>query len=759
MKYLFTFLFFLLAGHSQAQNCSWQDLGGPMDMQGAELDANGNGRIFLTYHRPLQPRPVGVRCLDESGNILWDRWIAAPSPQTYTWGIGAEPLSNGGCVVLTSWAPPGYDQMHALLLDDQGNEVWTRLYQRAFVPYLHEHLVDYLEHPAGGYVMLSYAEDSSFAITRLDGNGVPRWCRRISYGPQLHSPRKLLVDPDGSLTAQGILDGNDGWVLRLDSSGNAAISSRWSGLFGYRMVRSSNGVLVSGRAGGFPGAMELDQAGAMVWARSYDMASSGSLFGRSMGTSSGGFLFTTHNGQDSLQVLRTDASGVPQAMWGREGQYDYLGRTGFVQLSGDTVGYYREWAPSLLWVHERLVRSWQGMDFSCEMGAVAVPPSTPLAITIDPTLPLVQPDSMKTWFSYTSQLPLPPTCEISVDLAVGPLRPGFSANLQGWAFGIGETSGPVSAVMKLEPYMTVNTSSPPGGVLAGDSITWTNLPPLGFSDSHHFEVQVALPPDTALIGQVAGLSFHASQDSLEVDLLNNSVMRNRLITSGWDPNDKLVLPEQVYDPLVDSLLHYTIRFQNTGTDTAFNVVIVDSLPAEVSVGSFRMGGASHPCTYDLTTQGVLTFTFNNILLPDSGTNEPASHGLVTFTVRPDNGLALGTTISNEAGIYFDFNPPVITPPAEVVYGIVNAVPEEMAGDGLGLYPVPVRETLTVVLPPGHAAQEVLVYTADGRLLERRGGQLAGGRVQVDVQHLPQGLYLLQVVDREGRRLVARFLKE
>ena len=58
--------------------------------------------------------------------------------------------------------------------------------------------------------------------------------------------------------------------------------------------------------------------------------------------------------------------------------------------------------------------------------------------------------------------------------------------------------------------------------------------------------------------------------------------------------------------------------------------------------------------------GALLFTFNNILLPDSNTNEPASHGYVIYSIETDSGLFAGTMINNTADIYFDLNEPVIT---------------------------------------------------------------------------------------------------
>ena len=64
-------------------------------------------------------------------------------------------------------------------------------------------------------------------------------------------------------------------------------------------------------------------------------------------------------------------------------------------------------------------------------------------------------------------------------------------------------------------------------------------------------------------------------------------------------------------------------------------------------------------TVDPTTR-ELEFYFQNIMLPDSVSNEPESHGLVSFTIRPEAGLPLLTELNNTAAIYFDNNPPIIT---------------------------------------------------------------------------------------------------
>lgn len=134
-------------------------------------------------------------------------------------------------------------------------------------------------------------------------------------------------------------------------------------------------------------------------------------------------------------------------------------------------------------------------------------------------------------------------------------------------------------------------------------------------------------------------------------------------TAAYDPNDKQAVPTgygtaHYVEP--NSPLEYTIRFQNTGNDTAFTVVLRDTLSAWLDPTTVRPGASSHTYTWDLSGTGHLTFTFENILLPDTATNLEASQGFVKYTIWPKDSVPLESQVLNRAGIYFDFNPPIIT---------------------------------------------------------------------------------------------------
>ncbi len=135
------------------------------------------------------------------------------------------------------------------------------------------------------------------------------------------------------------------------------------------------------------------------------------------------------------------------------------------------------------------------------------------------------------------------------------------------------------------------------------------------------------------------------------------------ITGSYDPNDKTGYPTGLTEQHFiqpNQQIQYVVRFQNTGTDTAFTVVVRDTLDSDLNIFTVTPGVASHPYTFRMYGPRVLEWTFSNILLPDSNVNELESHGFLTYHVEQSPNLPDGTQILNEADIYFDFNEPVIT---------------------------------------------------------------------------------------------------
>jgi hypothetical protein len=139
---------------------------------------------------------------------------------------------------------------------------------------------------------------------------------------------------------------------------------------------------------------------------------------------------------------------------------------------------------------------------------------------------------------------------------------------------------------------------------------------------------------------------------------------DQVVVCAYDPNDKQSDPaglgtQGYIDPELP-YLDYTIRFQNTGNDTALTVIIRDQLDTNLVWSSFEKLASSHPAEAVIGLNGEAVFTFEDIYLPDSLTNEIASHGFIKYRIYLQPGLPLGTSIYNTASIYFDSNPAVIT---------------------------------------------------------------------------------------------------
>lgn len=228
----------------------------------------------------------------------------------------------------------------------------------------------------------------------------------------------------------------------------------------------------------------------------------------------------------------------------------------------------------------------------------------------------------------------------------------------------------------------------------------------------------------------------------------------------FDPNDKQGFPTGVgedHNIRPGQELEYLIRFQNTGTDTAFTVMIRDTLSAFLDPTSVRPGASSHAYTWSLSGEGVITFTFNNIHLPDSNINEPASHGFVQFRIAQQTNLPLGSVIENDAAIYFDFNDPIITNTTwHTLYKSPLMLATYEAGhnrtqQSLEIWPNPVKDQTNVRLKDASAgSKRVNLYNSTGQILQSL--HFTGQETKLKCSSLAQGQYWIQVTDVQGRTL-------
>ncbi|MGV3505437.1 MAG: DUF7619 domain-containing protein [Adhaeribacter sp.] len=198
------------------------------------------------------------------------------------------------------------------------------------------------------------------------------------------------------------------------------------------------------------------------------------------------------------------------------------------------------------------------------------------------------------------------------------------------------------------------------------------------------------------------------------------------ILDSFDPNDKQVVPvgltAEHYTP-TNTPLRYTVRFQNTGNDVAYRVVVVDTLARELDLSTLHVGAASHP--YQMSLAGkekpVLTFTFNNIMLPDSTSDPAGSNGFVQFSIKPLQGLPEKTGVENFADIFFDYNEPVRT--NTTVNRLYDLPPVVNAALQLSMGEVIATPSLTSFLPLQSQAGRVVTLSGSRFSADRAGNKV------------------------------------
>lgn len=204
--------------------------------------------------------------------------------------------------------------------------------------------------------------------------------------------------------------------------------------------------------------------------------------------------------------------------------------------------------------------------------------------------------------------------------------------------------------------LNYTSSSPVASNYTNPVITW-NFNNLNPSSVQNIDI-VFHVPSTIVAGTNLQNISAIYPIALDETPVNNRDTFYNVVRSSYDPNDKSVIPTgNIFSDFFSSgeYLDYTIRFQNTGTDTAFNIIIRDTLSSFLNLSSLEIVAASHTFSVSLNNAGMLEWDFANILLPDSTQDEPKSHGFVRFRIKPKNTLQLGNQIKNTAYIGFDFN--------------------------------------------------------------------------------------------------------
>ncbi|MDP4596802.1 MAG: T9SS type A sorting domain-containing protein [Crocinitomicaceae bacterium] len=290
----------------------------------------------------------------------------------------------------------------------------------------------------------------------------------------------------------------------------------------------------------------------------------------------------------------------------------------------------------------------------------------------------------------------------------------------------------------------------PNYTISGNTITW-NLNSAASSFSNYDVILFSVPG-----GLINGAqhfftsSIAPTGATIDCGTYNNTGSLLQILGNSYDPNDKNAstdymnenYPLGYLDAFIDDALTYTIRFQNTGTAPAQNIYIIDTLSAQLDWSSFTLLEATHPIQVINLGNGIMRFEFNQIWLPDSTSNEPQSHGHLTYRISENANNPIMSTIENTAYIYFDWNDPIITNTTFHQNMWLDQI-DELNGS-LAIYPNPAQTQISLGLTE---PSQVLIKDINGKVIFN---ELVGLGQTINIQAFESGVYLIEGAQQKGK---------
>jgi uncharacterized repeat protein (TIGR01451 family) len=222
------------------------------------------------------------------------------------------------------------------------------------------------------------------------------------------------------------------------------------------------------------------------------------------------------------------------------------------------------------------------------------------------------------------------------------------------------------------------------------------------------------------------------------------------VRAGCDPNEVFVSPVGcIASGAAANQLEYTIHFENYGNDTAHDIYVMDTLSDFVDPASVTIVNSSAEMYVSALRYGsghnVLRFDFPHINLLDSS-HHNESNGSVIFTINTRPGLAIGTTIPNHAGIFFDYNEVVMT---NTVGNTIGCPPVNVAvidKHDVQIYPNPATDELTIKTERGAYQSFTISNSLGQQFIEQ---QFDAAMTAVNIKTLPAGLYYISLRGESG----------
>ncbi len=331
---------------------------------------------------------------------------------------------------------------------------------------------------------------------------------------------------------------------------------------------------------------------------------------------------------------------------------------------------------------------------------------------------------------------------------LNPARPGFDASYKIVYKNKGNSVASGAVVFNFDDCHQITdyvTATPTPNAVAYNGLTfnYTNLQPF---ESREIVVtlNVNSPMETPAVnaGDFLPINANITCTNTDENLINNTFNIRQIVVNSYDPNDKTCLEGPIINPSkIGDYVTYQIRFENTGTFPAQNIVVKDMIDtAKFDVSTLQIINGSHTC-YAKITGNKVEFIFENINLPFA---DATNDGYVVFKIKSLPTLTVNSTVSNSASIYFDYNFPIITNTATSTYQLLNASSFVFENEFV-FYPNPVKDKFTIKTKNSLEIKSIEIYNTLGQIVLA----IPSFTKNVDVSSLQRGTYLVKVNTETG----------
>ncbi len=302
-----------------------------------------------------------------------------------------------------------------------------------------------------------------------------------------------------------------------------------------------------------------------------------------------------------------------------------------------------------------------------------------------------------------------------------------------------------------KPKRLINFSSSPVADSFNDPIASWSFSSLAPGDKKI--ITVKLHADKAL-NSGDSLVFYVRSDygilAIDSDKTDNFDTLIMISGDSHDPNGKQSCPPADITQSTKEI-KYHIDFQNTGTTSAYQVVVIDTIDVNLPLTKVVMNSASHKYRLDINNN-VFRWTFENINLADAKDDSVNSRGYISYTTQIKPGLAVGTEIKNKAYIYFDYNPPMPTNQTMNKIGIkTSEINPIKISESINVYPNPANEEL-MIDNRSPETKKFIIYNSVGQAMT----QLQIGKDQREILNttaFPADIYFIRGEKGESTKFV------